>query len=326
MKKEILRILRNSDGYISGQELCNGLNVSRTTIWKVMNQLKVEGYKIDSIPNKGYLLVENPDVLSKEEIESRMDTQLFGRSVEYYTEVDSTNTYGKRLAEDNGTHGTLVVAEKQSTGKGRRGRYWDSPKGTGIWMTLILKPNFNPQKASMLTLVAGLGVAQAINKLYHLPCQIKWPNDIVIHGKKVCGILTEISTEIDAVNHIVVGIGINANTHEFPADIEDMATSISRELGNNILRSELIAQCMKEIEYYYKIYMETLDLRELVDKYNNLLANIGKEVVILEADSQYEAKSLGINDQGELGVITRDGITRYILSGEVSVRGIYGYV
>ncbi len=325
MKKEILRILRNTEEYISGQELCNHLNVSRTAVWKVMKQLKEEGYVIDSISNKGYLLIEGPDILSKEEIESRMETELFGRRVEYNLEVDSTNNFAKRIAEEKGTHGTLVVAEMQNSGKGRRGRYWDSPKGTGVWMTLILKPDFNPQKASMITLIAGLGVAQAIHKLYQVPCKIKWPNDIVINGKKVCGILTEVSTEIDAVNNIVVGIGINANTQEFPPELE-YATSIYREIDQNIYRSELIAQCMKEIEHYYYNFMKTLDLRDVLNEYNDLLVNKDKDVIILEADSSYVAKAIGINEKGELGVITSDGTIRYIFAGEVSVRGIYGYV
>lgn len=326
MKKEILRILRNSNEYISGQELCSCLNVSRTMIWKIMNQLKEEGYMIDSVSNRGYLLLENPDILSKEEIESRIDTKLFGRRVEYIPEVDSTNTYGKRIAEEQDTHGTLVVAEMQNSGKGRRGKQWDSPKGTGIWMSLILKPNFNPQNASMITLVAGLGVAMAIQKLYQTPCQIKWPNDIVLNKRKICGILTEISTEIDMVNHLVVGIGINANTQEFPAELEEVATSISKEIGRDILRSELIAQCMKEIEYYYHIFMKTQDLRELVQDYNDLLISKDKHVFILEGEVKYEAKALGINVRGELEVLTKDGKKKNIYAGEVSVRGIYNYV
>lgn len=326
MKKEILRILRNNNEYVSGQDLCNKLGVSRTAIWKVMNQLKEEGYVLEAVSKKGYKLLEKPDILSKEEIESQMDTEVFGRRVTYFDEIDSTNIYAKKLGEEIDSHGTLVVADKQIQGKGRRGKGWESPKGSGIWMTLILKPKLNPGAASMITIVAGLSVSNAMNKLYGIQSSIKWPNDIVLHGKKICGILTEMSTEFDYINHLVVGIGINANMKEIPEDIKDIATSISKEYGKTILRSDLIAAIMKEFEFYYKIFMKTYNLEKLMNDYNERLVSKDREVVIIEAGCKYEAIALGINKDGELRIKTKDGVEKKVFSGEVSVRGIYGYI
>ncbi|ROR28578.1 BirA family biotin operon repressor/biotin-[acetyl-CoA-carboxylase] ligase [Mobilisporobacter senegalensis] len=326
MKKEILKILKNNKEYVSGQELCKGLGVSRTAVWKVMNQLKEEGYEIESVSKKGYKLLDKPDILSREEIESQMDTEVFGKKVVYFDEIDSTNIYAKKLGEEMDSHGILVVADRQIQGKGRRGRDWDSPKGSGVWMTLVLKPGIKPADASMITLVAGLSVCKAIQKLYGANCLIKWPNDIVINGKKICGILTEMSTEFDYINHLVVGIGININTMEFPEELKLTATSIEKECGSRVLRSELIAAIMKEFELNYNIFMETCDLEGLMKDYNKYLVSINKEVVIIEAGQKYEAIALGINKNGELRIRTKDGEEKNVFSGEVSVRGIYGYI
>ena len=197
MKTELLAALRNSDGYVSGQELCETLGVSRTAVWKVMQKLKAEGYEIEAVSNKGYRLISSPDVLSAEELESIRKTSWAGQEIVYYDVTDSTNVQAKRIAEEGGMHGTLVVADRQESGKGRRGRGWDSPKNTGIFMTMLLRPTVKPDEASMLTLVAAMAVAKGIRLYTGLPAGVKWPNDIVINGKKVCGILTEMNTEIE---------------------------------------------------------------------------------------------------------------------------------
>ena len=219
MKTEILRMLKISDGYVSGQMLCDTFGVSRTAIWKVINQLKEEGYEIEAASKKGYRMIKIPDILSKEEIESQIETKWAGRTTVYFDEVDSTNTRAKFLAEEGAVHGTLVAAEQQNAGKGRRGHTWESPRGNGIWMTLILKPDILPQSASMVTLIAALAIARSIKKSYGLDAKIKWPNDIVINGKKVCGILTEMSSDIETINYIIIGMGINANITLFPEEI-----------------------------------------------------------------------------------------------------------
>lgn len=326
MKSEILRLLKENDTYISGQQLCGHFQVSRTAIWKVIEQLKKEGYQIEAVRNKGYHLVDSPDVMSKAEIESLMKTHWAGKKVVYYEETDSTNNRAKDSGEKGGTHGTLFVADRQVAGKGRRGRAWESPAGTSIYMTILLYPDMLPTKAPQLTLLMALAVAEGIRKVTGIKTGIKWPNDIVIHGKKVCGILTEMSAEIDYINYVVIGVGINVNQETFPQELRERAISLKSELGTNVKRSELIAATMESFENYYEIFRKTEDLLEVKELYNDLLVNIDKEVMVLEPGHEYEAYALGINNTGELIVRMPDGQEKEVYAGEVSVRGVYGYV
>ena len=213
-KTRILKKLLETDGYLSGQELCEQLGVSRTAVWKYMKQLKEEGYEIEAVQNKGYCLKDVPDVLGESEIKSRLHTRWAGQTLYYYDEIDSTNTQIKRLAEEDAPHGTLAVADYQSRGKGRRGRAWDSPHGSAIYMSILFRPEIRPDRASMLTLVIGLSVTQAIRSNLGLQAQIKWPNDVVLNGKKLVGILTEMSAQMNYIEYLVTGIGINANLRE----------------------------------------------------------------------------------------------------------------
>ena len=200
MKTEILTLLRETDGYVSGQELCEKFGVSRTAVWKAINQLKEAGYEIEAVQNKGYRLVSVPDILSESELQSVRKTRWIGEKIAFFDVVDSTNTRAKQLAEEGAPNGTYVIAERQDAGKGRRGRGFDSPAGQGIWMTLVLKPEIDPNHASMITLVTALAVSKAITDMTGRPAGIKWPNDIIMSGKKVCGILTEMSAQFDYVN------------------------------------------------------------------------------------------------------------------------------
>ena len=325
MKAEILTILKDTDGYVSGQELCERFGVSRTAVWKAMNQLKKEGYEIESVQNKGYHLVKTPDILSKNELVSIRKTKWVGTEICYFDVTDSTNTQAKSLGEGDAPNGTLVVAGKQESGRGRRGRSFESPAGTGIFMTLLLRPEIEPQNASMLTLVSALAVAKGIEHMVDLPVQIKWPNDIVINGKKVCGILTEMSAQMDYVNYIVIGIGINVGNEEFPEEIKDVATSIYLESGKHVNRAMLIEKIWEEFEDYYELYEKTQDLSSLVKEYDSYLVNRGQKVRVLDSKEPYEGKAMGITDRGELIVDTWES-RKLVSTGEVSVRGIYGYV
>jgi BirA family biotin operon repressor/biotin-[acetyl-CoA-carboxylase] ligase len=326
LKTKILTLLKESDSYLSGQELCNQFGVSRTAVWKAINHLKEEGYVIEAVQNRGYHLVESPDLLTYSEMKSVLTTKWAGKQLCYMETVDSTNTKAKQLAEEGAVHGTLVVANQQTQGKGRRGRSWESPTDTGIWMTLILKPNRNPSDASMLTLVMALAVVNACNEITKSPCTIKWPNDIVLNKKKVCGILTEMSVEMDYINHIVIGVGINANMEEFPEELVDKATSIRKENGEKIKRAQLINRILMRFEEEYQLFMEHNDLSMQVNRYNGLLVNKDKEVVVLEPSKEYHGVARGINERGELLVEKHDGEITKVFAGEVSVRGIYGYV
>ena len=318
--------------YTSGQVLCEKLGVSRQAIWKNILQLKEAGYQIESQPNKGYRLLESADRLVGADIESRLTPDCLCRRVECLETVDSTNTRAKQLAELGEPEGTLVVAEEQTAGKGRRGRGWASEPGIGIWMSLILRPQLKPQQAASVTLVAAMAVAKGIRECCGLETGIKWPNDVVINGKKICGILTETSSEPDYIHYAVPGIGINANTPEFPEELRDRATSIYLETGKKTDRNALIAAVMNAFSDYYRRYLETADLSLLKDEYDAMLVNMNREVLILygmveDADPEKSEKGVakGIAPSGALLVETEAGL-KEVLSGEVSVRGVYGYV
>lgn len=326
MKARILSMLREADGYVSGQQLCEELHVSRTAVWKVIEQLKAEGYKIEAVRNRGYHLEEAPDVMSKAEIESLISTQWAGRGVLYFPEIDSTNTCAKRLGDEGAVHGTLVVSDEQTAGKGRRGRTWESPSGSSIYMSILLRPEITPNQAPMLTLVMAQSVAKAIRAVTGEKTQIKWPNDIVLNKKKVCGMLTEMSTEIAWINYVVIGVGINVNTESFPEELSRTATSIYLEKGQKIQRSRLIAEVMKQFEHYYDLFVKTGNLSAMQEEYNRLLVNRDQDVRILEPGNEYNGHAVGINEAGELLVRTEDGQMKSVYAGEVSVRGIYGYV
>lgn len=325
MKTEILMMLRETDDYISGQELCEKFGVSRTAVWKAVNQLKEAGYEIEAVPNRGYRLVSVPDILNENELESIRKTRWIGEKMLFFDALDSTNIKAKQLADEGAPNGTYVIAERQDAGKGRRGRTFYSPAGEGIWMSLILKPEINPNHASMITLVAALAVSKAIMEITGRPAGIKWPNDIVMSGKKVCGILTEMSAQFDYVNHVVVGIGINVQNRSFPKDIAAVSTSLFLETKQHFNRASLVERIWEEFEHYYEIFLQTEDLSNLVKEYNAHLVNLHQAVKVLDLKEPFEGKAMGITPKGELIVDTWES-RRLVSTGEVSVRGIYGYV
>lgn len=326
MKTEILKLLRESGDYISGQELCSLFGVSRTAVWKVINQLKEEGYGIEAVQNKGYRLRLNPDVLSYSELKSRIRNNWAGSEIYYYEETGSTNIDAKRLGEEGAAHGTIVVADKQNAGRGRRGRVWQSPAGKDIYFTILLRPSFEPDKASGLTLVMALSVAQAVERKCSLKAGIKWPNDVVLNGKKICGILTEMNMETDYIQHVVIGVGINVNLDEMPEEISQTATSILWESGEKTARAELLQEVLARFEENYGMYEKELDLSYMREEYNSHLVNVGKQVKVLDPKGEFEGIARGINASGELLIETPDGKVAEVYAGEVSVRGMYGYV
>lgn len=325
MKTKILTKLTESNSYISGQELCAEFGVSRTAVWKVMNQLKEEGYVIESIPNKGYKLVSKPDILSKNEIESGLHTSWAGKKLYYFEETGSTNDDAKRFAAQGDAHGTLVVSDKQNAGRGRRGRDWVSVKGDNVYFSIVLRPDMSPAKASMLTLVMALAVANAICDVTGLCARIKWPNDIVVNRKKVCGMLTEMTAELAYIHEVVIGVGININQVDFPDEIKETASSLYLESGQKIMRSKLLQSCITYFERYYDLFMQTQDLTGLMEEYNAMLVNLDAGVKVLDPKGEFQGISRGIDAQGQL-LVEHDGVTEAVYAGEVSVRGFYGYV
>ena len=325
-KTRILKKLLETDGYLSGQELCEQLGVSRTAVWKYMKQLKEEGYEIEAVHNKGYRLLGCPDIISAEEVKSRLHTDWAGCEVRYFDTLDSTNICAKRMAEEGAPNGTLVIADEQTAGRGRCGRAWKTPKGTAIAMTLLMRPNLRPEKASMLTLVMGMAVTRAVNELYSLNCQIKWPNDIVYQGKKLCGILTEMSADMDQIHYVIVGIGINVQMTDFPKEIQNTATSLKLVTGKTLLRNELLAKVLEEFEVLYEQFVSAESLKNLKAEYESRLANKDNRVNVLAPSGAWQGICLGIKEDGALLVQREDGKVEEVIAGEVSVRGIYGYV
>ena len=330
LKAEILKMLRETDSYVSGQQISGKFGVSRTAVWKVIRQLEEQGYRVEAVRNRGYHIVDSPDVMTKEELDSLMKTGWAGKNIVYYEVTDSTNLRIRQLGDEGAPHGTLAVADLQTAGRGRRGRAWDSPAGSSIYMSILLRPDIPPDRAPMLTLVMALSVAEGIGKCVEpgsgCGVQIKWPNDIIINGKKLAGILTEMSAQIDYIDYVTVGVGINVNLTKFPEEIGKTATSLRIECGHTVKRSPLIVAVMERLEENYEIFLKTQDLSGLLERYMSFLVNKDRDVLILGAKEQYRAHALGINPMGELIVRREDGTEETVYAGEVSVRGVYGYV
>lgn len=256
---------------------------------------------------------------------NELETAWAGRTCLCFDSLDSTQDYGKMLAKTEAVHGALIVADTQTAGKGRRGRVWQSPKGTTISMSLCLEPKISVEHVSGLTLVMALAVAEAIKETADVNPQIKWPNDIVVNGKKICGILTELCfCNGNAV--VIMGVGINVNTEEFPEEIREIASSLKIEAGKEISREVLIASAMKYFEGFYEQYEKTENMSLLKEPYESMLINRGKMVHVLDLKEPYSGVAKGITDAGNLMVVREDGTTCEVFSGEVSVRGLYGYV
>ena len=326
MKSEILALLRESGDYVSGQELCERFGVSRTAVWKAIGQLKKEGYEIEAVQNRGYLLKEHEDIFGQHELESRMETRWAGHPVFYYESVNSTNQQAKLSAENGCGQGTLVVADMQTAGRGRRGRAWSSPPGTNVYFTLILKPEYDPNCVSMVTLVMALAVAEGIHATCGVEAGIKWPNDIVADGKKLCGMLTEMSMERGYIHHVVVGAGINVRRQEFAPEIAGTAVSLEQICGKKVSRAQLIVNVMKAFENYYDRFEKERSFEGLLEQYNRLLVSRDSEVCVLDPKGEYRGISRGVNARGELLVELEGGRVTEVYAGEVSVRGVYGYV
>lgn len=259
------------------------------------------------------------------EILNQLETAWAGKNCLCFSTLESTNEYAKELAKKESVHGTLIVANAQTAGKGRRGRIWQSQEGTTISMSLCLEPKLSTDKVSGLTLVAALAVAEAIRKVTGAKPRIKWPNDIVLNGKKICGILTEMCFKAEAYA-VVVGVGINVNADNFPEEIKEVASSLKLETGKYISREKLIAAVMKYFEQFYEQYEKTEDLTLLKQHYESMLANIDSQVRVLDPQTPYTGIAKGITPAGNLVVVCEDGTEKEVYSGEVSVRGLYGYV
>lgn len=290
------------------------------------------------------------DCITREGVDPLLHTKWAGRNLICYEETDSTNLRISQLGKEGAPHGTLAVAERQTSGRGRRGRSWESPAGCSIYMSILLRPDIEPNKAPMLTLVTACSVAEALKQLNgrfrttesvcgcgaagevmisgkpEPQVQIKWPNDIIINGKKLAGILTEMNAQAGKIGYVTVGVGINVNITDFPREIKKTATSLCLEYGHKVKREPVIAAVIERMEANYEIFMRTQDLSGLMDNYSKMLVNKDRDVLISGEKEQYRAHALGITSTGELIVRREDGTEEEVYAGEVSVRGVYGYV
>lgn len=262
---------------------------------------------------------------SVERVQEQLTTRFLGRKMYYEETVDSTNLRIRELAKAQAPAGTLYGAEVQTAGRGRRGRSWHTPAGEALAMSFLLYPDCAPDRASMLSLVAGLGVAQGCQEL-GIPVQVKWPNDVVLSGKKLCGILTEMQADPEKIHFVVVGIGINVNLKEIPEELQQVATSLYQETGREWERETVMACALNHIEKNYEIFQQTADLSGLQKEYESFLVNCGRQVRIEAGKDSFTGTAMGINPMGELLVKREDGSVCPVCAGEVSVRGLYGYV
>jgi BirA family biotin operon repressor/biotin-[acetyl-CoA-carboxylase] ligase len=323
IREQILQRLRESGGFISGEELSERMNVSRTAIWKNINSLRESGYVIDSVTNRGYRLVSCPDCLSQEEISAGLETELLGRKTFCYSSIDSTNEEAKRQALAGAPSGSVFVAEQQTGGKGRLGRTWVSPPGTGLWFTVLLRPGVLPIRPTATTLLAGLAVCESIRAVTGCPAMIKWPNDIVIGSKKVCGILAEMSAEMERVEFLVVGIGVNVNSESFPEGLRKKATSLLQESGKPVRRVPLLQDILRRFETLLKDNAAALS-PAFFEQYKARCITLGRKVGFEHGGKPESGTAEDISTAGELIVRLPDGSRETVFSGEVSVQGVYG--
>ncbi len=291
-------------------------------MWKGIKKLREEGYEIEAVTNRGYRLTNPETMYNKRELEQGLKTKTMGQTIYFYEETDTTNNRARELALEGAPEGTLVVAEKQTAGRGRRGKVWESPLGTGIWMSLVLRPQIAPTEASVLTLLCGLATAEAIEAETGLSAGIKWPNDILINGKKAVGILTEMDCEMSEVHFVIPGIGINVNTASFPPEIAEIATSLYLECGKTVSRRRLVHKVLERLEEHYETFLRTGSFAAMLEDYRKHCITLGKEVHVLGREPFF-AEALDITPEGELLVCRADnGKEEVVFSGEVSIRGV----
>jgi BirA family biotin operon repressor/biotin-[acetyl-CoA-carboxylase] ligase len=317
LRHKVLSILLAHQGeYLSGQALSKHVGVSRTAIWKYIEELRQEGYEIEAKPRKGYRLKHRPDRVAAEEILQELQTTTFGQNIRYEPVAKSTQILAHQWAKAGAMEGSLVIANEQQAGKGRLGRDWHSPAGSGIWLSLIVRPPIPIQQASQMTLLAAVAVTSALIQMTTIPIQIKWPNDLLINGKKVCGILTELRGEQDRIDYMVLGIGINVHQQSFPPSLEHVATSLAIEKKQEYSRARLIAAMMKELEQHYRQYLQD-GFAPIQTKWEQLSSSIGKKITAKTPQAEVVGIAEKLQDDGSLLVRTGEELVA-IYSAEIN--------
>ncbi|MFH1073722.1 MAG: biotin--[acetyl-CoA-carboxylase] ligase [Candidatus Firestonebacteria bacterium] len=320
-KEEQILIMLKASGteYISGEELSKKFGVTRAAIWKHMHALMEQGYRIESHTHLGYKLISVPDKVLAAEIRDGLTTEYIGRELYCFNEAGSTNELAMKLAEGRASEGAVVIAEKQTAGKGRLGRQWISPAGSGLWFSIILKPKINPQHSSKLTFISGLAVLDAIKSVAGLKAGLKWPNDVLVNGKKVCGILTEIKAGPDIIHFQVIGIGVNVNFrgNDFPEPLKGFATSLFEESKKEVSRLKLLKEILKNIETSYELFKKE-GFNPFLSRWKEHSVTLNKKVKVSGLRESFEGLALDIDEDCALILHLDSGEKKRVLSGDVS--------
>lgn len=317
MKDSVLQALRQSDGFVSGQKICALLGVTRAAVWKAVQMLRSDGYLIEAQPRRGYRLAFEPDRLDRMKLAELLTTCRIGRSCEILAQVDSTNTLCRTRAREGASDGLVIAAEHQTAGRGRSGRTWHSDQCQALQFSLLLRPALPPSRAALITQIGAAAMAQAIVSAGFEP-QIKWPNDLLLNGKKVCGILTEMSCELDRIHWVIMGVGLNVNQTDFPPDIEGIATSLAAVSGKTHDRTALLAKFLNAFEPLFDDYLANPASPQALEICRRRSSLTGREISFTDdAGLAQKAIVLGIDSVGRLEVRLADGQLRRLLSGEV---------
>ncbi len=320
LREQIINLfLTRGDVFLSGEQISAELGVSRAAVWKHIDQLRRVGYEIEAQPSRGYHLLRRPDLLLPEMVRCDLNTACIGCEVHYFASTDSTNVRAGELGDSGAPEGTVVVAESQSAGRGRMGRSWISPAGVNLYTSVLLRPQILPLQASQLTFMAAVAVARAVEAVTELPVTVKWPNDILINGKKVAGLLNEVSAEMEGIHYVVLGIGININmdSGQFPADLRYPATSLMLELGASVERVELARELYRQLDSLYRLYCER-GFAPVRLAWEALFAMLGCEVAVDCGGQEFRGVVGGINGDGALLLNLADGAVQEIYAGDVT--------
>lgn len=316
-ERAILEALREAgDDYVSGRALAEQLGVSRTAVAKRIDGLRERGWRIEAAARRGYRLLAEADSLHALAVQPLLQTRWLGRRYEYHLQLDSTNDALTALARQAAPHGTVVVADEQRRGRGRQGRSWASPPGENLYFSLLLRPEWPPGAVPPISLAAAVGVAHGLARFFDRPPTVKWPNDLLCDGRKLCGILVEMAAELDRVIHVVVGVGINVNQRRFPGELEPIATSLARELGRTVSRPAVLAAVLAGLESWLDALLAGATERVL-DEWTQLADWLGQRVTVLSANQQLRGIALGIDRDGALRLRDDRGEEHRVLAGDV---------
>lgn len=317
----IVRLFRTESGYISGQHLSGELGVSRTAVWKHITSLRNDGYRIEAVPSRGYRLISSPDTIDPHEVGAQLAGARVGRRLEILKTTVSTNADAFRLSEEGAVEGTVVLADSQSGGKGRRGRVWTSPAGVNLYCSVVLRPAIMPHEAPQLTFLSAVAAARAIEQTTKLVPEIKWPNDLLVSGKKVAGLLNEMSAETDGINFVILGIGVNLNmtADQFPGDLRHPATSLLLESGEPVDRSRFAGIMLNELDRLYSDFLAH-GFGPVREEWQRRCNANGRNVIVSDSGTECTGgRFVGIDSDGALLLRSEDDMVHRITCGDVRV-------